>query len=490
MDKSIPKPNLISFLLLPIMYFISVKLCLAFAITPEGTVIIWLPNVFSLAALLYYRGQQYWLFMLLVIAAEIAGDISIFRPNETLMLGLSNVAEVTMAYFLMRKFNMSLSFYKLEDIVKFIVAGPIISSLFGAFIGAAVIQFTGHGVSTYLSTVEAWWFGDALGLIIGTPLLLTILHHVRQEIKPFKLIDILVATISIGLLCLLILAKNGLFLGVVVTPTLLIPSMLYLSSRTNLRCTAIAVAIFSFVIAMSISAGKNPFGEISKSLTILQAQEFILILSIACLGFSILLSRIRDNERELEKRVAKRTNELNLLNQTLKQLSATDGLTGIANRRHFDEVLEFEWARAKLTQQVVTLAFLDIDWFKSYNDHYGHQAGDECLRKVTGVLYNKFCRTGDLVARYGGEEFVLIAPGMDSQHALKISKKICKEIKALAIPHERSKFGFVTVCIGVTSMTPRSDQYANVLIKMADEALYEAKGQGRNNSVIKCPLQT
>lgn len=485
-----PKPNLISFLLLPVMYFVSVKFCLAFAMTPEGTVMIWLPNAFTLTALLYYRGQKYWLFMLLVIAAEIAGDVPLFRWNEALMLGLTNVAEVTMAYLLMRKVNMSAALYKLEDVVKFIVAGPLVSSLFGALIGAAVIQFIGKGQTTYLAIVQAWWFGDALGLIIGTPLLLTILYHVRQEFKPLKLIDIIVATISVGLLVLLMLAKNGLFFGVVVTPTLLIPSMLYLALRTDLRFTAIAVAIFSFAIAMLISAGRNPFGDISLSLTILQAQEFIIILSIACLGFAVLLARIRDNERELEDRVAKRTDELKLLNQTLEQLSTTDGLTGIANRRRFDEVLEVEWARAKLTQQVVTLAFLDIDWFKPYNDHYGHQAGDECLRKVSGVLTNNFCRTGDLVARYGGEEFVLIAPGMDSQHSLKVSKKICEEIKALTIPHERSIFGCVTVSIGVTSMTPQSDQYANILIKVADEALYEAKKQGRNKAVFKYPPPT
>ena len=423
MEAPIAKPNLLSFLLLPIMYFISVKLCLAFAMTPEGTVIIWLPNAFTLAALLYYRGQQYWLFMLLAICAEIAGDIPLFRWYEGLMFGLTNGAEVTIAYLFMRKFNMSPTLYKLEDVVKFILAGPLISSLFGAFIGAAVLHIIGEGLTPYLSIVQAWWFGDALGIIIGTPLILTILYHTRHEIKPLKPMDIVVVVISVGLLVSLIIAKDGMFLGVLVTPTLLIPSILYLASRTDLRMTAIAVAIFSFGIPMSISAGKNPFGNISKSLTILQAQEFILILSIACLGFAILLARIRDNEQDLEDRVAKRTDELKLLNQTLAQLSATDGLTGIANRRRFDEVLEAEWARAKLTQQIVTLAFLDIDWFKPYNDHYGHQAGDECLRKVSGVLNNNFCRTGDLVARYGGEEFVLIAQGMDSQHALKISKK-------------------------------------------------------------------
>jgi diguanylate cyclase (GGDEF)-like protein len=470
------------------MYFMSVKLSIAYAMTPEGTVIIWLPNAFVLAALLYYRGQRYWLFMLLVLAAEVAGDVPVFRWNEALMLGAANVSEVTLAYLLMHKLSMSPALGKLEDIIKFILAGPFISSLFGALVGAAVLQFIEKNTAVYLSVVQAWWFGDALGLIIGTPLILALLYRVKQDIKPFNHVDLIVAFLSFSVLLMLFVAKNALFLGVLITPTLLIPSMLYLAARTDLKYTAIAVAIFSFAVAMLISAGKNPFGDIPANLTILHAQEFIATLSFACLGFAVLIARIRDNKRELEERVAIRTSELQLLNQKLEQLSTTDGLTGIANRRRFDEVLELEWARANRTQQPLTLAILDIDWFKLYNDHYGHQAGDECLRRVSAVMADNVSRTGDLVARYGGEEFVFITPGMDSQHALKVSERICKEIQALAIPHIGSIFGCVTVSIGVTSMTPQSVQNANMLIKVADEALYEAKNQGRNKIVFKYPI--
>lgn len=485
MEKKIPIPGLISFLLLPIMYFMSVKLSIAYAMTPEGTVIIWLPNAFTLATLLYYRGQRYWLYMLLVLAAEVAGDVPVFRWNDALMLGFANITEVTIAYLLMQKLNMSPMLQKLEDVIKFILAGPFISSLFGAFVGAAAIQFIDKEQTVFLSIVQGWWFGDALGLIIGTPLILALLYRVKQDIKPLNKVDLVVASLSFGVLLMLLLAKNGLFFGVLITPTLLIPSMLYFAARTDLKYTAIAVAVFSFAVAMLISAGSNPFGDIPTNLTILHAQQFIATLSFACLGFSVLLARIRDNKRELEERVAIRTSELLLLNQKLEQLSTTDGLTGIANRRHFDEVMELEWARANRTQQPITLVILDIDWFKLYNDHYGHQAGDECLRKVSGVLNNNCYRTGDLVARYGGEEFVLIAPGMDIQHALTISNKICEEIKALAIPHEKSIFGCVTVSIGVTSLTPNITLNANILVKVADEALYEAKNQGRNNTVFK-----
>lgn len=485
MEKPIPKPGLISFLLLPLLYFLSVKLSIAFAMTPEGTVILWLPNAFALAALLYYQGQKYWLFMLLIIAAEIAGDVPIFKWHEAFMLGSVNVAEVTIAYLFMRRIHMSSAFRSLEDVIKFIVAGPLIASLIGALMGAAVLQLLGRESAAYLSILQTWWFGDALGLLIGTPLLLAILQQTKHQFKPLNLMDILIAAMSFLVLVMLILAKDGLFYGMLITPTLLIPSMLYLASRTDLKCTALAVAIFSFGFAMLITMGRNPFGDISISLTILHAQEFIAILSMACLGFTTLLARIRDNERELEERVTERTHELQQLNQKLEQLSTTDGLTSVANRRRFDEVLELEWARAHRTQQPIALGILDIDWFKRYNDCYGHQAGDACLRQVSAVLSANLCRTGDLVARYGGEEFVFIAPGVDSEHALRISQKICQEIQALAIPHKKSTLGCLTVSIGVTSVTPQSPQDANTPLKVADDALYDAKKHGRNHCVIK-----
>jgi integral membrane sensor domain MASE1 len=308
MENLVPKPNLISYFLLPLLYYYGVEFCMSFAMTPEGTVIFWLPNAFSLAALLYYRGQKYWLLMFLVLVAEIAGDLPLFSWSEAIRLGLTNIAEVTLAYHLMRKFNMSSNFNKLEDVIKFIVAGPLIASFFAAFSGAAIIHTSGNGTSAYLSLVQTWWFGDALGLIIGTPFILSVLYNIKYDSEPLKPIDIIVAAISISLILLIIIAKNGLFHGLVITPTLLIPSMLYLALRTNPRWTAIAVFIFSSTIAMLISIGRNPFGELPLKITILHAQEFITILSLACLGFSILMTRIRNHDLDLHAQVKRSDN--------------------------------------------------------------------------------------------------------------------------------------------------------------------------------------
>ncbi len=197
-----------------------------------------------------------------------------------------------------------------------------------------------------------------------------------------------------------------------------------------------------------------------------------------------LVENLRTSEAVLEERVAERTHELQILNQKLEALSTTDGLTGIANRRHFDKLLANEWLRCTRLGQPIALAILDIDWFKKYNDCYGHQAGDECLRNFSRIFAATVCRTGDLVARYGGEEFVFFAPATDAEGALNMANKVCEELHTASLPHAFSIYGCVTVSIGVAVMVPREGQEPEVLMQAADESLYLAKKQGRNRAVL------
>jgi len=167
-----------------------------------------------------------------------------------------------------------------------------------------------------------------------------------------------------------------------------------------------------------------------------------------------LIETLRSNEQRLEQHVADRTLALEEANRRLEALSRTDGLTGIANRRRFDEVLAQEWQRAQRSGQPLTLALLDVDWFKHYNDHYGHLAGDECLRAIAGVLAASVGRPSDLVARYGGEEFAVLAPATDAAGVVEIAQRIQAGLQALALPHAASVFTQVTVSIGVAAMAP------------------------------------
>lgn len=202
-----------------------------------------------------------------------------------------------------------------------------------------------------------------------------------------------------------------------------------------------------------------------------------------------LVSHLQSSERLLEARVVERTDELQAMNCKLEALSTSDALTGIANRRRFDEVLANEWNRAERQGQPLAVAIFDVDWFKKYNDHYGHQAGDACLRSVALALNASVCRAGDLVARYGGEEFVFIAPATEGGNALNMAWNACKALENLALPHATSMFGCVTLCAGVAALVPTKGDTPDILVKRADEALYLAKNQGRNRAVLQVPEQ-
>jgi diguanylate cyclase (GGDEF)-like protein len=197
-----------------------------------------------------------------------------------------------------------------------------------------------------------------------------------------------------------------------------------------------------------------------------------------------LVATLKESEKILEQRVAERTEQLEQANHRLNALSITDGLTGIANRRHFDTVLADEWKRMERLGQPISLAMIDVDWFKKYNDHYGHQAGDACLVAVAETLTTNIGRSGDLVARYGGEEFAFVAPAIDAPRALAMAQKVCDALSAKGIPHAQSLFGHVTASIGVASMIPSADTAPDVLLKLADEALYQAKETGRNRALM------
>ena len=173
--------------------------------------------------------------------------------------------------------------------------------------------------------------------------------------------------------------------------------------------------------------------------------------------------------------------ELEESNEELKKLSSLDGLTGIANRRRLDEFLQNECLRSARDNTVLSLILIDIDFFKPYNDNYGHLAGDGCLRKVATALSEVINRPADLVARYGGEEFGVILPNTDIEGALNLAETLRKKVNTLAIPHEYSEAGkCVTISMGVASKVACENSSPTDLIKMADGALYEAKDSGRD----------
>lgn len=188
-----------------------------------------------------------------------------------------------------------------------------------------------------------------------------------------------------------------------------------------------------------------------------------------------------DRITQMRQRLVNITAELEQANKKLAAQSLLDGLTGVANRRHFDQQIDAEWRRARNGDGYLGLLMMDVDYFKNYNDSYGHLQGDECLRQVARAIDKAAPRSADFVARYGGEEFAVIMPDTDQNGLTELAERIRSSVEFLKVPHRASSVApVVTVSIGAAlARSVRHGDY-NVLISRADEALYCAKGAGRN----------
>ena len=194
--------------------------------------------------------------------------------------------------------------------------------------------------------------------------------------------------------------------------------------------------------------------------------------------------QLADYSQNLETQVKQRTSELRTANARLQMLATSDGLTNLANRYHFDSGMDSAWQKAHQTQTPITLILLDIDYFKRYNDTYGHRAGDDCLRRVAQSIQRAVSVDAGVVARYGGEEFAILLTAESDCEAQNIAFAIQQSIAQANIQHRTSPVGSVlTVSQGIGSVVPNSENTPSTLIEMADRAMYRAKAQGRNQIV-------
>lgn len=211
--------------------------------------------------------------------------------------------------------------------------------------------------------------------------------------------------------------------------------------------------------------------------------------AIVAVIYSLRLHQVTGRQRELARLVNERTAELQertaqleVANAALEELAAVDPMTGLFNRRRFDVFLNQEWQRSNRSRLPLSVLMVDIDYFKEYNDHYGHQAGDDCIRQVVAVIREAANRVTDLGCRYGGEEFAVILAETPAAGALAVGEFIRKEVEQLAIPHDLHPERVVTVSTGIA--TQDGDRYPRMhdLIGACDQALYRAKNGGRNRT--------
>lgn len=233
-----------------------------------------------------------------------------------------------------------------------------------------------------------------------------------------------------------------------------------------------------------LNIGLFGVGKYDFRLIIINNFIFVASAVFALVGTFLIERSLRQNYLQSRLLAFKNTG-LEESNLRLQFLTAIDGLTQIANRRSLDATLSTEWQRALRKREPIGLVMIDVDHFKLFNDTYGHQAGDECLRGVAGAVKDFARRPGDLAARYGGEEFVLVLTNANPQQAQVVAERVRDKIVELAIPHQSSSHGSVTASFGVASLIPGNHHGGpEVLLLAADQALYRAKEGGRNRVVV------
>ncbi len=296
-----------------------------------------------------------------------------------------------------------------------------------------------------------------------------LIRHVGDAIVSYRLQDGLFG----GALCLVVGQKSA---EIIQHGRAVQRMVMNCSIVVSLLLLLVVFFVFSRIVTRPLLFLNGKTKEIIKSGNFLATIEVGGEGEIADLGRSIngLLQRIVSHEQLLFA-----------ANNKLLEQSLTDSLTGLANRRDFDAYLKKEWTRLLRSGLPLSIIMCDVDYFKKYNDAYGHQQGDVCLQSLAEALNHAVRRPPDLVARYGGEEFIIVLPETDTEGALHIAQKICTEVRGMKIEHIVSDVSpWVTISVGVATLIPYGQAKPDYLVKMADEALYLAKEHGRNRAEV------
>jgi diguanylate cyclase (GGDEF)-like protein len=482
-----PRPSLlVQLVLLPVLFFVGAKLSLALALMPGSIVMLWLPNGVLLAALLHFHMRRYGLFAVAILLAEIAADYPTYTFLEAMLFGAINLTEATLAYFLLMRWRFNSTFAGPIDLVKFLGAGPVISACVAATAAGATHIYFRNADITYLQFARVWWFSDGMGLLIVTPLVLSLwpTAAVRDSGSTLRWYDAIAVVLTLAAIGAFLMVENGELAGIRIRPVQLLPFVLYAAARLTPRATTLVLVAVSAAILYVTKNGQQPFGELPVQETVLQVQQIIFIMTISSLGLATLLAQLRANTREIEARVRERTLALHAANEQLQKLAVTDPLTGIANRRALFDTLRHEMERHRRHGHPLAVILFDIDRFKDVNDTYGHAIGDAALKHVAHIS-QQMIRSTDALARYGGEEFVLIAVETNRTQALQLAERVRDALRNSHVPVDHLGLR-VTASFGV-AMLRADDTDPEQLLRRADAALYAAKSAGRDRVVGELP---
>ena len=454
-----------------LIYYIADSALNRFAFS-NGWTILWPLNGITIA-LLIMRPRTQWPAMLFGI--ELGTAIGEYYDNNVInSLGLEvtqrfiSMVEVVLSAALLPPFEALEGWLRKPRIFwRFIAAlfvGPIVSGVLAA------LYFHLQAGQSYLSAFDDWAPADALGIAAVMPLALSMRSSEMRELFRWRKLAKTLAVLTLCFGCAVAVFSTSRY------PLLflLFPALLFVDSLLDFSGSAIAVFVTSFIAVYYTTQGLGPFGVWPQNLAVTRdvaVQIYLGFQLVALFPASIMIMERKRMGLELRDTNAK-----------LLELASLDGLTGIANRRAFDEYFTEEWNRAVRQETLLAFIMIDIDHFKQFNDLYGHNAGDQCLRAVANALKSEVLRPQDHLARFGGEEFSLLLPHTDGDGAVSLAERLRSAVMRLELSHRGSGLAQVTVSLGCAAMTPLHGDEKTLLLEMADAALYEAKRSGRNRS--------
>jgi len=394
-------------------------------------------------------------------------------PSQVALLSACDILETAIAaYSVGFALGDRVDLTEQKQLVQFVgfavILGPLVASLAA---GIVLHWLVGSSMAVSLR----WFPPSALGMSIIPPLVLGLARRETWDLfKPGRLVKTLVYLFLIAGVTVFIFTRSDFAMMFLIIPPLLFLVVRLGLGGGSLGCCLVAAVGTDFTIGRHSSILMRVDPSLEHRIFLLQMFLATAVLSVSVVAVVLAdLQRASRDVRESEMRY--RT-----LAASMEMLAALDPLTQVANRRCFDEALDREWQRALRARSPLSLILFDADYFKSYNDRYGHLAGDDCLRKIADTFTSTVRRPADLVARFGGEEFGIILPDTDAAGAFGLAEGLRNRIERMGWMHAASPSGVVTLSGGCASMTPMVGETATDLLNSADEALYEAKRQGRN----------
>jgi diguanylate cyclase (GGDEF)-like protein len=436
---------------------------------------IWWANAALAATMLRSRRRNLpWL-----LAAGYVGNVIghlLFRDPlwETLSLSACDIGETAIAVFgVLVAVGRQVDLTRQRQLLRFVgfavLLGPLAASL-----AAAVLL---HLVSGSRLTVSLLWFpASALGMSVVVPLVLGLARRETRDLfKPARLTNTLLYLLMIAVATTAIFSRSEFALLFLVFPPLLFLVVRMGLSGGVLGCCVVAAIGTHFTIAVR----GGPLAQMANASLEHRILILQLFLATAVLSVSVVAVVFADLKRA-HRATGESEERYRQLASSMETLATEDALTGVANRRQFDRVLQAEWQRAQRSASPISLLLLDVDHFKAFNDLYGHLEGDGCLRAIARIAAEIARRPSDMVARFGGEEFAVVLPGTTSAGAAETAERLRLAVMQEGTVHEGNPHGTITVSLGCATLVPKDGLTATEIIAAADASLYAAKKGGRN----------